>query len=185
MYCSECGKMNADESRFCYACGARLSATGQPEAGAYSASPQQTVSDISAQSDRGGHHNQSAYSRGYIRQDFRSVGIPDFMSHGTLITIFSLMCCCALNFMFPVALVLGIVIMVNASKIRSLAMAGSIEAAMDVSNTNRSLFIAALVAFCLGIALFAFSTIMGGLTGLLGGLGAMDGMNFEWSPGKI
>ena len=34
MYCSECGKMNADESRFCYACGARLSAMAQEAADA-------------------------------------------------------------------------------------------------------------------------------------------------------
>jgi hypothetical protein len=174
--------MNADESRFCYACGARLSASGHQEPGGTSAERQQAAPDIAAQ---GVYHHQAAVSRGYRHNDFRGVGIPDFMAHGTLITIFSLTCCCALNFMFPVVLVLGIVIMVNASKIRALAMAGSIDAAMDVSNTNRSLFIAALVAFCLGVALFAFSTIMGGLSGLLGGLGAMDGMNFEWSPRKI
>ncbi len=182
MYCSECGKMNADESRFCYACGARLSAMAQETAGAV---PPEGQTAPGAGAAPGGYYANSAPSRAYQRLDFRSVGIPDYMAHGTLMTIFSLMCCCALNFMFPVVLVLGIVIMVNASKIRALAIAGNIEAALDVSNTNRSLFIAAIVAFCLGVALFAFSTIMSGMTGLLSGLGAMDGMNFEWSPGKI
>lgn len=135
--CNQCHAINPDEAQFCSKCGAPLE-TKQQSNQQYGYNPQQQ------------YQPQSQYQQSYQPQQ-PNMPKPDNNMVWAILT--TLLCC----------LPLGIVSIVNASKVNSLYYNGNYNGAVDAANNAKNFAIYSAICGIVGFVISFFIGVIGAM----------------------
>ncbi len=151
MFCSKCGSLNSDDSKFCQSCGAKLGTENSN-----SSSINNNTGVVNNAPINNGYSNNYTNNQSGPINNVNYNDIPTFNpAHSIFLIIFSILCCGGI-----IGVVFAILSLVEGNKVKDFVAMGNIEAAKKAKKESnkwiKATYITWAVIAALVIIYFAF-----------------------------